>query len=62
MASFAHSEYDKPPYNTTEHIELKKSRYESLFDNGQFAIVRDLDYLPNYVLENMDRFSGYIRP
>jgi len=63
LASFAHSEYDKPPYNTTEYIELKKSRCENLFDDdSQFAIVRDLSYLPNYVLENMDRFSGHIRP
>ena len=63
LASFAHSEYDKPPYNTTEYIELKKSRCENLFDDdSQSAIVRDLSYLPNYVLENMDRFSGYIRP
>ena len=63
LASFAHWEYDKPPYNTTEYIEQKKSRCENLFDDEyRFGVVQDLSYLPDYVLENRDKFSGYIRP
>ena len=62
LASFAHSEYDRPPYNTKEYIELKKSECKGLFDgDGEFCIVRNLSYLPKYVLKNIDRFAGYIK-
>lgn len=61
LSAFAHSEYDKPPYNTAKYIEERKSNLQSLFDDeNKFVIIEDLDFLPRHVLENMDRFKGYI--
>ena len=62
LAAFAHAEYNKPPYNTKEYIESKKADCVSLFDDGQFALVPNLGYLPRYVLENLDRFGKYLHP
>lgn len=61
LASFAHFEYDRPPYNTTEYIEQRRSNGQSLFnDTDKYSIVKDLGYLPQYILDNMDRFKKYI--
>lgn len=59
--------YDKPPYNTPEHI--KKCREEGLDLIGRVGkrrlafefITDDLSYLPQYVLDNMDRFKEHIK-
>ena len=62
LASFAHSEYDRPPYNTTEYIESRMSGEKSLFDDhGKFSIIQDLSYLPKHVLQNRDKFGKYIK-
>jgi beta-1,4-mannosyl-glycoprotein beta-1,4-N-acetylglucosaminyltransferase len=61
LASFAHAEFNRPPYNTIEYIEKRKSEFKSLFDDtSNFQVLDDLGYLPKYVLENMDRFGKYI--
>jgi len=62
LASFAHDEYDIPPYNTPEYIESKKAKCENLFDDSKLRLVPDLGYLPRYVLENLDRFGKYLHP
>jgi len=60
-------EYNKPPYNTPEHIKNCKDhgidlvmRKGSRKINFEF-ITDDLSYLPQHVLSNMDKFSKYIK-
>lgn len=58
-------EYDKPPYNTVEHIEKCKQQGLELFNRKgkrkiDFEFVEDLDYLPKYVKDNQERFNKYI--
>lgn len=58
-------EYNKPPFNTKEHIEKCKEQGLELFmrtGNARmnFEFVKDLGYLPGHVLENLDRFDKYI--
>lgn len=60
-------EYNKPPFNTPEHI--KKCREQGLDLimrkgkkklNFEF-ITDDLHYLPQYVLDNMEKFEQHIK-
>ena len=62
LASFTHTEYNEPPYNTKEYIESRKADCISLFDSGKFSLIPNLGYLPRYVLENLDRFGKYLHP
>ena len=62
LSSFAHAEYNTPPYNTNEYIESCKANCKDIFGNGQFMLVPNLGYLPSYVLENLDRFGKYLHP
>lgn len=61
--SISHLEYAKPPFNTQTHIDAKIESCEDLFDrkNYKFATLNDLSYLPQYVLDNMDKFGKYIK-
>jgi len=57
--------YDKPPYNTKEHIQKCKAQGKDIFMRGghrrmNFKFTEDLSYLPKYVLSNMDKFDRYI--
>ena len=60
LGAFAHTEFDKPPYNTDEYIKERKENFRSLFDESEFIALENLNYLPAYVRENMDKFSKYI--
>jgi len=61
LSSFAHTEFNKPPYNTDEYIKDRKENFRSLFDDeSKFVALENLEYLPVYVKENIDRFSKYI--
>jgi len=58
-------EYDKPPFNTTEHIEKCKEQGLELFERKgkariNFEFVTDLRYLPEYVLHNLPKFDKYL--
>jgi beta-1,4-mannosyl-glycoprotein beta-1,4-N-acetylglucosaminyltransferase len=62
--SWAHTEYNCPPYNTQRHIDVKKETGQDLFDRNdkyKFKFLDDLSYLPEYVLSNLDKFRGYIK-
>ena len=62
--SWTHApEFNQPPYNTTEYIEAKKAAGEDLFKRKRykFEFVDDISYLPEYVLNNMDKYGKYIR-
>ena len=63
LQSFAHQEKNISPYNTLEHIENRKNIGADLYDRRRikFKFVDDLSYLPKYVLDNMDKYSKYIR-
>jgi hypothetical protein len=59
-------EYDRPPFNTPEHIERCKEQGLDLFMRQgrrklSFERVDDLSYLPQYVLDNLDKFGKYIK-
>lgn len=66
LESYNHApEYNKPPFNTPEHIKKCVSDGKDLFNRKgtrkiDFKFVYDLDYLPEYVLNNMDKFEKYI--
>ena len=67
LAAWGHaSTYNRPPYNTTKYIEKCRARGRDLFRRGgkskiEFEYLKDLSYLPQYVLDNMDRFGKYIK-
>ena len=62
ISSWSHTEFDRAPYNTREHIEARMKAGDDLFDRGlQYETVDDLSYLPQHALSNMDRYSKYLR-
>ena len=67
LESYNHApEYNKPPFNTTEHIEKCKEQGLDLFmRKGRrrigFEFINDLSCLPEYVLKNQERFNKYIK-
>lgn len=63
LESFEHQEKNIFPYNTLEHIRKRKEAGADLYDRRKikFEFVDDLEYLPKYVLENMDKYSQYLR-
>jgi beta-1,4-mannosyl-glycoprotein beta-1,4-N-acetylglucosaminyltransferase len=63
LQSFAHQEKNIHPYNTLQHIENRKKKGADLYDRRRikFEFVDDLSYLPQYVLNNMDKYSKYIK-
>lgn len=65
LRSFAHTELDRPPYNTPEHIARCKRECIDLFDNqparhGPMTIREDLSFLPKYVQDNQGLFRELI--
>jgi len=63
IESYTHApEFDKPPYNTDENIKDCISTGKDIFKRKryQFEFVKDLDYLPQHILNNMGRFGKYI--
>lgn len=63
LAAWGHApKYNKPPYNTTEHIEHCRRTGSDLFGrkSKRFQFVDDLSYLPGYVLDNMETFDKYV--
>ena len=62
--SYTHAvEFSKPPFNTPLHIDLKRELAMDLFNRRvyKFKYVDDISYLPQYVLDNMDRFGKYVK-
>jgi beta-1,4-mannosyl-glycoprotein beta-1,4-N-acetylglucosaminyltransferase len=60
LASFAHAEFNKPPFNTPEHIARCKAARVDLFGrtvHQPMQIVKDLSFLPRYVQENPEKFK-----
>ncbi len=64
LDAYMHQEYNKPPYNMQYYIDEKKNAGKDLFGRDKrfrFEFVSDLDYLPQYVKDNMDKFKQYIK-
>lgn len=67
LSAWGHAgEYDKPPYNTLDHIKnCKESGMDLFMRSGkrkvEFEFVKNLDCLPEYVKSNMDKFKKYIK-
>ena len=55
-------EYNKPPYNTKEHILKCITEGKDLFKRKRykFEFLNDLSYLPQYALNNLDKFDKHI--
>jgi hypothetical protein len=59
--SFSHVEYSKPPYNDQAHIDEMVANKQDLYGRqATFKVQEDLDYLPAYVKQNMDKYAKYI--
>ena len=67
LKSWGHApEYNKAPFNTTEHIEkCKEQGLDFIMRKGKrkidFEFMEDISYLPQYVLENLERFDKWIK-
>jgi beta-1,4-mannosyl-glycoprotein beta-1,4-N-acetylglucosaminyltransferase len=63
LEAYAHTEYNRAPFNTAEHIENQKKLGRDLFNrkNYRHKFLDDINYLPEYVLSNMDKFGKYIK-
>lgn len=63
LAAYTHApSYDKPPYNDSEHIRKVMKSGTDIFERRRykFQFEDDLSYLPQYVLNNRERFEEYI--
>jgi beta-1,4-mannosyl-glycoprotein beta-1,4-N-acetylglucosaminyltransferase len=66
LTAWGHADqYDRPPYNDPNHIKrCVESGQDLLMRKGRRKIelefVSDLSYLPQYVLNNLDKFKQYI--
>jgi len=59
----AHTMFDKPPYNTREYIDYCIKNKTNPFHGFPMSVIPEEqlnDYLPSYVLENMDKYQKYI--
>lgn len=67
LAAWGHADrYNKPPYNTREHIDkCKQEGLDLIMRTGkrkiEFEFLDDLSYLPQYVLDNPDKFDKWIK-
>jgi len=64
IEAWGHSDrYNRPPFNTDKHIEKCKKNGLDLFKRKglKFNFVSDLSFLPVYVIENIEKFRGYIK-
>jgi len=63
LKSWGHApEYNKAPFNTPEHIEkCREQGLDFLMRKINFEFMEDLSYLPQYVLNNLERFDKWIK-
>jgi len=63
LNSYTHQEKNVYPYNDLEYIRGKRISGGDLFNDNRkrvFEFIYELDFLPRYVLDNMDRFERHI--
>jgi beta-1,4-mannosyl-glycoprotein beta-1,4-N-acetylglucosaminyltransferase len=68
IASYAHVEFNCDEIQSTEHLLECMAKgtpyYENIFKFGTYKHLqftkRDISFLPEYVLDNLDRFSHYL--
>lgn len=62
LASFAHGEYDQPPWNTDEHIQRTLDTGQDLFGrHGLDCFPCPIEELPPYVKQNQDKFTHLLK-
>lgn len=57
LASFSHTEFNVPPYNSIEYITEKIKSGENLFSDKKGYFLPN-EYLPKYVQSNLDKFDN----
>lgn len=62
LAAFSHAKYNKPPFNTPEHIARCKADRQDLFGRPgkSMRVTQNLSFLPQYVQDNLDKFEHLI--
>lgn len=61
IRSWAHSEYNRPPFNEPEHIARCKQEGVDLFGRAfEYRFLDDLSYLPQCVQDDLPRFKHLI--
>jgi len=62
LSSWGHArEYDRPPYNTKEHIEkCRREGLDLINHRMKFEFIDGINHLPEYVKCNIDRFKKYV--
>lgn len=64
LDSFAHTEFNRPPYNNKNNIKSCRQSGKDLFNRNnkyRFKFVSDLGYLPEYIRSNLNYFEKYIK-
>jgi len=60
IKSFAHSEFNKSQFTNINHISEKIDSHKDLFGRDfKFEVIKD-EELPNYIIENREKFSDYL--
>lgn len=60
LASYTHQEYNNENYNTPEKIKGWLSRGEVIFGEGKLAKIERMEILPEYVVNNLDKYKHLI--
>ena len=61
IKSYAHKEYNKPEFTNKQKIEESIKKREDIFNrNFKYEKVNLDDTLPNYILENLNKFKDWI--
>ena len=61
IKSYAHKEYNKPEFTNKQKIEESINKREDIFNrNFKYEKVNLDDTLPNYILENLNKFKDWI--
>jgi len=62
LESFSHSEYDNPYFKDLKRLQTKIENNEDIFErNIQYAIVPINESYPKYILNNLNKYSQYIK-
>ena len=60
IKSFAHSEFNKTKFTSINQISEKINSHKDLFGRDfKFEVIKD-EELPNYIIENREKFSDFL--
>ena len=62
LNTFAHSQWSNKDFTEINNIKNKISNNEDLFNRGhRYNVVKNLDYLPDYIKKNLNKYSDWIK-